>query len=336
MLKARLVVVILTAFAVGACTGPSRALSPTPGSAKPSPSISAGQTGTVDISPVKAKVSDVAVKGHPLFGIAVVNNITDFNRVGKTLGCYPKATSIFVSVPLGLDVGRFEAIPGIPFVTIQPWKYGGGQQQTDFELQDTINGSHDKSYHQIAKAIASYRQVTLVRIMHEMNGFWYPWGHVGNNTPGDYIKAWRHIVTIFRNEGATNALFVWSPNVVRFLDDKNIAQYWPGKDWVDFAGMVGYGKAESSADETYRETLTRIYALTSKPIIVTETGSDGPYKAQWIESFGRWLKANPRVVGFIWTDKPKGDLANGNWGMTTDRLSIAAFKKTIKTAGVVC
>jgi hypothetical protein len=292
--------------------------------------------GDADTSPVKAKVSDVASKGHPLFGIAVVNNITDFNRVGKTVGCYPKATAIFTSVPLGLDVKQFEAIPGIPFVTIQPWKYGGGQQQTDFELQDTIDGKHDKSYRQMARAIVSYRQVMLVRLMHEMNGFWYPWGHVGNNTPAQYIKAWRHVVQIFRDEGATNALWVWSPNVVRFLDDKNIAQYYPGDSWVDFAGMVGYGKAEATAQETYKETLSRIYDLTKKPIIVTETGSDGPNKPEWIESFGRWLKANPRVLGFIWTDKPKGDLANGNWGMTTDRLSIAAFKKAIRTAGVVC
>lgn len=334
----KIIIAVLALTVLSGCQTTPTHTPPRVNDASPSATTTAGATDLVDTSPVDAKVSDVVVKGHPFFGLSVVNNVTDLNRIGRAVGCYPQSVAIFTSVPLGLYVEQFEAIPGIPFVTIQPWDYKQSSQyyQANYELQDTLDGKHDNAYHSMAKAVAKYRQVILVRLMHEMNGFWYPWGNVGNNTPAQYREAWRHIVRIFRQEGATNALFVWSPNVVRFLDDKNIAQYYPGDSWVDFAGMVGYGKDEASAYETYRETLRRIYDLTDKPIIVTETGSDGTNKPEWIESFGRWLRDNPRVAGFIWTDKPKGNLANGNWGMTTDKSSIAAFKKAMKTAGVIC
>jgi Glycosyl hydrolase family 26 len=45
-----------------------------------------------------------------------------------------------------------------------------------------------------------------------MNGNWFPWGR-GRITPRVYKAAWRHLVRIFRAEGADNVKWVWTPNV---------------------------------------------------------------------------------------------------------------------------
>jgi hypothetical protein len=54
-----------------------------------------------------------------------------------------------------------------------------------------------------------------LRLAHEMNGDWYPWGAaVGANSPADYVTMWRHIHALFDAKGieATRLQWVWSVN----------------------------------------------------------------------------------------------------------------------------
>jgi beta-mannanase len=47
-----------------------------------------------------------------------------------------------------------------------------------------------------------------------MNGTWSPWAvGVNGNTAAHYVAAWRHVHRIFTKVGATNATWVWCPNV---------------------------------------------------------------------------------------------------------------------------
>ena len=51
-----------------------------------------------------------------------------------------------------------------------------------------------------------------IRLAHEMNLAGSPFGpgHSGN-APAAFVAAWRRVVTIFRQQAATNVEWVWSP-----------------------------------------------------------------------------------------------------------------------------
>lgn len=63
-----------------------------------------------------------------------------------------------------------------------------------------------------ARGVRDFGRVVKIRFAHEMNHVAYPWCvGVNGNTGADYVRAWRHVVRIFRAEGARNARFVWCP-----------------------------------------------------------------------------------------------------------------------------
>ena len=76
-----------------------------------------------------------------------------------------------------------------------------------------------------------------------MNGYWYPWSEQRNgNQPGDYVKAWRHVVDIFRSVGATNATWVWCVNTPDHITTP-LTELYPGDNYVDWTAIDGYNKA---------------------------------------------------------------------------------------------
>ena len=52
------------------------------------------------------------------------------------------------------------------------------------------------------------------RFGHEMNGNWYSWGYQHALTAAVFVAAWRHIVTVFRPQGAGNVTWLWTVNVI--------------------------------------------------------------------------------------------------------------------------
>jgi cellulose synthase (UDP-forming) len=48
-----------------------------------------------------------------------------------------------------------------------------------------------------------------------------------------YQQAFRHVVSLFRDEGADNVRFVWSP-----AGETNALDYYPGGDVVDYVGLT--------------------------------------------------------------------------------------------------
>ena len=73
-------------------------------------------------------------------------------------------------------------------------------------------GNHDAYIRRWARAAKKYGGPVIVRFAHEMNGNWFPWSLLNfDNDPAAFQTAWRHIVGIFRNVGATNVAFLVQP-----------------------------------------------------------------------------------------------------------------------------
>ena len=116
------------------------------------------------------------------------------------------------------------------------------------------------------------------------------WGPgVNGNTPEEFVAAWRHVVSVFRAVGATNVLWVWSPNV-DCGGQCPFDAFYPGDAWVDWVALDGYnyGPVDDvpwmSMAQIFGPSYDDLTALTTKPLMIAETASteEGGDKAAWI------------------------------------------------------
>jgi hypothetical protein len=325
---ARWVVVAAAVTALTGCGGtaaPSWTGSGPSAVAQPSASVAAG--------PVVAKVGDVFGGGR-VFGVTTADpSAAGVEKVGDDIGCRPTLLQLFASVDKGISVGTLQKVSGVPVLSVEPWTTGAGADQPDWTLAATIEGRWDDRYATIARAVVAYREPVLIRYGHEMNGHWYPWGTANGNRQGEYVKAWKHVVDLFRTVGATNALWVWSPNILRGADNRPLKDFWPGDRYVDVVGLTGYGVRETSPNTTFRATLKQIYDLTDKPVLLTEVGAQpGPQKRSWLKAFGPWLLDTPRVEGFIWNQVTR----DGDWRYNDTASNLSAFKSGLSKVEMRC
>ena len=223
-------------------------------------------------------------------------------------------------------------------ITWQPSDYRRGTNQPEFNLEQIARGRYDAFITKWALALKATRRPILLRFAHEMNGSWFPWGvGVNGNTPEKYIAAWRHIHTLFRDAGANNVLWVWCPNI----DNADPALFFPGDEYVDWLGLVGFNNADwglwRSFSEIFAPTYSRITGLSSKPVMIAEVGTtEGTpqvpgNKAAWI--LDMYMREIPRdftrVQAVVWFDEDKRDYGEGDYRIDTSSEALAAYKVAV-------
>ncbi|MCV2396023.1 glycoside hydrolase family 26 protein [Actinotalea sp. M2MS4P-6] len=233
----------------------------------------------------------------------------------------------------------------------------GNDQPTNaaYNLPSIINGTYDDYLHQYAKDVADLGLPLAIRLDHEMNGSWYPWGErswgggfQNGNSKGDYVKMWRHVHDIFEEEGANAyVIWVWAPNIVNRLPDYAkwsswyMASLYPGDDYVDWVGLSGYFRPPYASDQTptFSYTFDRSLAqlrevAPGKPILLAEVGASeiGDQKPAWLTSFFDAF-TDPKyddVIGFAWfnhaiTTYSGGTRITNDWRIDSRRDSLQAF-----------
>ena len=136
-----------------------------------------------------------------------------------------------------------------------------GRTAVGIPLDDIISGAHDAMIRTRAQAAKRVGQKFFLRWGHEMNGNWYPWDgfHNGANpaATAKYIAAYRHIHDLFVAAGATNVLWVFSPNVDSVPGDawNQWSNYYPGDSLRRLDGVrrlqLGH-RATGSSWRTFR------------------------------------------------------------------------------------
>jgi mannan endo-1,4-beta-mannosidase len=151
----------------------------------------------------------------------------------------------------------------VPLVQIDP---------TDISLSVIASGGYDAYLRTYARAVRAYQHPVILSFGHEMKGHWYSWGYK-NASPAVFVAAWRHIVTVFREQDARNVTWLWTVNVIR--KDPRVpgpAPWWPGKSYVNWVGIDGYYFYRTMMfDSIFGPTIAAVRALTHDPIIVAET-----------------------------------------------------------------
>ena len=194
-----------------------------------------------------------------------------------------------------------------------------------------LNGSSDGQIARNARRLRRFGRPLLLRWGWEMNGSWYAWSaaHNGDDASG-YVRSWQRLHDIFREEGADNVSWVWSPNWNDSPDEawNRMDEYYPGDTYVDWVGVSGYNLRR----ETPQTLFKPIYdAYTSrKPLMITEVGAQdrgGRTKADWIDLFSAWCRQNPGVGAVTWFDTDTHPGYHEKWRIDTDPESLAAYRR---------
>lgn len=209
--------------------------------------------------------------------------------------------------------------------------YGGSN--AGFDYAGILAGNFDACVRSFAKQAKALSGPLILRMFWEMNGGWFNWGiRVGTNTPQRHIDAFRRIVNLFREEGATNVKFAWCPNN-RFGEADAFASYYPADAYVDYLCLDDYnwgaatGQAWKSFDGLYSASYTEITALSLKPLMIGEYASHtGPGdKAAWINAMRTSVKSAKfrRIKILTWFNKNQD---GATWQVDSSTASLNAYK----------
>ncbi|AFV02088.1 Carbohydrate binding family 11 [Dehalobacter sp. DCA] len=225
----------------------------------------------------------------------------------------------------------------INLLTIILVKNNGKQYST----VDINKGELDAYFTEIAKQLKNWQDGSEIwfQPLYEANGYWFGW-NIGNskiNTNETYRNAYQRIVTIFRDNGATNVKFVYNVNYQNNGEGASYMGAYPGDNFVDYVSIDGYnwGTSQSwSKWQTFRQTFDAAYtALTkgsNKPVIITEVASTekGGSKADWITDMKKQIEtgAYPELKAVIWFND-NGNSEEMDWTIDTSESSLAAYQE---------
>jgi mannan endo-1,4-beta-mannosidase len=159
----------------------------------------------------------------------------------------------------------------VPFIQLDP---------DGISLAAIVAGVYDDYLERYATAVAAYGAQTghgvIICFGHEMNGYWYHWGN-RHTSPRVFVAAWRHIVTVFRRQGADDVTWLWTTNIIdRKGGIPDPAPWWPGARYVTWVGIDGYYYQPSwTFASLFGPTIKAVRQLTRSPvpILIAETGA---------------------------------------------------------------
>lgn len=166
------------------------------------------------------------------------------------------------------EIRAVQARGSRPYIMWEPYDNAAGRLLYGASsLLPAINaGDYDDRITEWATGAAANGQAIDISFGHEMNGNWYGWaylpdnywsnpapitdenlvGHNGN-TPKAFKEAFRRVVNLFDQAGASNVTFVWSVNT-DWIDNYTIS--FPGISHVGRMGMSGFNWGRRWRDPT--------------------------------------------------------------------------------------
>lgn len=202
--------------------------------------------------------------------------------------------------------------------------------QPKFSLDSIVAGEHDDYVRSFAEAVKKSGLEIRLRFGHEMNGAWTSYSEENSgNDRGDFVRAWRHLHDVFADVGATDVVWVWSPNIVG-PDQTPLPGLYPGDAFVDLVGIDGYSYPRSvcpSPSNLFDETLRGVRAISDRPVVLAEVGVERrcPDRAAWIRDLFDWAGEHG-VREVTWWER--GD-DRDDYRILDDPAALRAFRAAV-------
>jgi beta-mannanase len=226
------------------------------------------------------------------------------------------------------QLNGIEAHGAVPMVTWEPQTSDEGR----IKLSKIARGDYDGYVGDAARTAAAWGKPLMIRFGQEMNGSWYPWSPAAGNPARSFVSAWRHVVGIFRREGARNVKWVWTP-YVNANGRLGFTRFYPGDRYVDWVGLDGYNWGGRfpwmSFRELYAGSYDKLVHISERPVMIGEVGCGevGGNKARWVRlMFRRDVPRMSRIRAVVWFDDgdPKG---KGDLSVDTSAGALASFRR---------
>jgi beta-mannanase len=130
----------------------------------------------------------------------------------------------------------------------------------------------------------------------------------GRGTPAEFIAAYRHVQSIFDQQGATNVLWTLTMTPFAFSadapGDRQVGTWYPGDEWVDIIGVDaynwiscgwGHGRYLELAD--LADPALAFARAHGKKVSFPEFASDATdQRAQWLSNAHTYMAQNRDVI----------------------------------------
>jgi hypothetical protein len=157
------------------------------------------------------------------------------------------------------DAALIREAGSIPCIRMMAWSEVSphiAEADPEFAMQKFIDGDFDDHLRHYARGVKAFVSPVMLEFGTEVNGNWMPWNGEWNGADEDtygesgypdgperFRDAYRHIIDIFRDEGAGNVTWIFHANYTGTPDEEwnEMKWYYPGSDYIDWVGVSIYG-----------------------------------------------------------------------------------------------
>jgi len=209
----------------------------------------------------------------------------------------------------------------VPVIQILPY---------DTSMQQVAGGADDTSLKTYADEAKAFAKPVILSFAPEANGDWYTWGY-GNTPASTWVAAWQHVVTVFKQQGATNVTWMWTMNTA-YNGSAPVSDYWPGSAYVGIVGIDGYYMTPNiDFQNLFGTTVSQIREFAPKtPMMISETAVGPESGPSQVAPLFQGAKADD-LMGFIWFNQAQsGGISHQDWALQDNPSILAAFKAAVK------
>jgi hypothetical protein len=271
--------------------------------------------------------------------IVQLSNALGPQRKPMLVGAYDSLHDLETSAPVYGVLNAHNLFPGAKLaiglqLPVNPLTTNGQPvyPESARNLRRIGEGGYDETIRRLARTYRDLGQDIFLRIGYEFDG---PWN---NYDPAAYRAAFRRIVELFRDEGASNVAFVWnswtpscqtdaSLPLDQQHDCRNQMRWYPGDEYVDWFSVNVWTKgfvppnAPTNNPQGDISAFLRFAAAHGKPVLLDEASyskhNDGGYRWQeWHAAYFTSLRESGvkgfQYVNWNWPVYPR-DQGWTNW-----------------------
>jgi len=270
--------------------------------------------GPGSLPPNQASYLGVYEKGPP----ATYQPVAEFTRVA---GTQPNLVGYYSGWWEPFKTSFAETVSGHGAATILQW------DPTSASVSEIAAGGYDGYLRSFAESVRDFGHPVVIGFGHEMNAYWYSWGY-GHLPAPTFVAAWRHIVTLFRGQGADNVTWLWTLQADE-AGTGPIASWWPGGQYVTWVGIDGYYYSPSETFfSIFGKTIAQLRTFTGKPVLLSEAAA-GPEAGQALKIPD--LFAGMRdygTLGLVWFDIAQDQgIYHQDWHIENNPSAETAFRR---------
>jgi hypothetical protein len=289
-------------------------------------SAAAGATSATSARPAAAKPAHAAPVPIRDLGVFEPTNPRSYRQVqnfGRAIGRQPNIVQYYSGWWENFRSGfarTARAHGATVFVDMDPYHVS---------VAGIAAGTNDKYLKNFARQVRNFGHNVIISFGHEPNGPWYPWGYT-HTSAATWVRAWRHVVNVFRAAGAKNVTWLWIVNTqVQARKQGPIKNWWPGASYVTWAGIDGYYERPGQTfASVFLPMITSVRRLSAKPVLISETAiGQGAGQTAKLPGLFAGIRAR-HLLGLVWFDQAQNlGVHHQDWRLEGHPAALAAFRR---------